>query len=149
MNNRPRIYLDNCCFNRPFDDQSHLTVHLETRAKLMIQDLIKDERLELIWSFILDYENQANPNELVKSEIHEWRGLACSVIRLSEPLMATAKELQRLGLHHKDALHLASAIEGHANRFITVDKGILKKSNAVQRVAVCDPIKYIAELEDQ
>ena len=94
MNNRPRVYLDNCCFNRPFDDQSHLTIHLETRAKLMIQDLIKDERLELIGSFILDYEN-------------------------------------------------------HANRFITVDKGILTKSNAVQRVVVCDPIKYIAELEDQ
>ena len=32
-----RIYLDNCCFNRPYDDQSYLIVHLETEAKLFIQ----------------------------------------------------------------------------------------------------------------
>jgi hypothetical protein len=29
-----KIYLDNCCFNRPFDDQSHLRIRLEAEAKL-------------------------------------------------------------------------------------------------------------------
>ena len=28
-----RLYLDNCCFNRPYDDQSSLPVYLETQAK--------------------------------------------------------------------------------------------------------------------
>ncbi|MFN0197095.1 MAG: PIN domain protein, partial [Planctomycetaceae bacterium] len=32
-----RIYLDNCCFNRPFDDQRQIRVRLETEAKLCIQ----------------------------------------------------------------------------------------------------------------
>jgi len=36
-----RIYLDNCVFNRPFDDQSHLRVRLEPEAKLYIQSRIK------------------------------------------------------------------------------------------------------------
>lgn len=27
-----RIYLDNCCYNRPYDDQSYLNVSLETQA---------------------------------------------------------------------------------------------------------------------
>ena len=27
-----RIYLDNCCFNRPYDDQSQLRISLETQA---------------------------------------------------------------------------------------------------------------------
>ena len=31
-----KLYLDNCCFNRPFDDQSQLLVRLETEAKLFI-----------------------------------------------------------------------------------------------------------------
>jgi len=35
-----RIYLDNCCFNRPFDDQIQMKVRLETEAKLFIQDQI-------------------------------------------------------------------------------------------------------------
>lgn len=25
-----KIYLDNCCYNRPFDDQSQIKIHLET-----------------------------------------------------------------------------------------------------------------------
>ncbi len=29
-----KIYLDNCCFNRPFDDQSQLRILLESEAKL-------------------------------------------------------------------------------------------------------------------
>ncbi|MFO7884916.1 MAG: hypothetical protein R6U68_08850 [Desulfobacteraceae bacterium] len=32
-----KIYLDNCCFNRPFDDQTSLRIRLETEAKLDIQ----------------------------------------------------------------------------------------------------------------
>jgi hypothetical protein len=38
--NKCRIYLDNCCFNRPYDNQNNLLVLLETEAKLFIQDLI-------------------------------------------------------------------------------------------------------------
>lgn len=29
-----RVYLDNCMFNRPFDDQGHIRIRLETEAKL-------------------------------------------------------------------------------------------------------------------
>ncbi len=29
-----RVYLDNCCYNRPFDEQDQLSVRLETEAKL-------------------------------------------------------------------------------------------------------------------
>ncbi|GAK55959.1 hypothetical protein U27_02920 [Candidatus Vecturithrix granuli] len=36
-----RIYLDNCCFNRPFDDQNQIKIKLETEAKLYIQEKIR------------------------------------------------------------------------------------------------------------
>lgn len=29
-----RVYLDNCSFNRPFDDQTQIKISLETEAKL-------------------------------------------------------------------------------------------------------------------
>ena len=51
-----RIYLDNCCFNRPYDDQSHIRVSLETQAKLYIQDKIKNQELELVSSYMLRFE---------------------------------------------------------------------------------------------
>jgi hypothetical protein len=36
-----RLYLDNCCFNRPFDDQTQRKIALESEAKLYVQDEIK------------------------------------------------------------------------------------------------------------
>jgi hypothetical protein len=32
----PRIYLDVCCLNRPFDDQTQDRVHLEAEAVILI-----------------------------------------------------------------------------------------------------------------
>jgi hypothetical protein len=34
------VYLDKCCFNRPFDDQKQLRIRLEAVAKLGIQEKI-------------------------------------------------------------------------------------------------------------
>ena len=36
-----RVYLDNCCYNRPFDDQAQVKVLLETIAKLDIQQKMR------------------------------------------------------------------------------------------------------------
>jgi len=49
------IYLDNCCFNRPFDDQSFIRIKLETDAKLHIQGKVRTHELELTWSYILEF----------------------------------------------------------------------------------------------
>ena len=45
-----RVYLDNCCYNRPFDNQNFLRISLETQAKLYIQKLIRDKKVELATS---------------------------------------------------------------------------------------------------
>ncbi|GHV36178.1 hypothetical protein FACS1894187_10330 [Synergistales bacterium] len=45
-----KIYLDNCCYNRPFDDQSQILTQLETQAKLCIQRLVAEGYLDLVWS---------------------------------------------------------------------------------------------------
>lgn len=36
-----RVYLDNCCYNRPFDEQSQAAIKLESEAKLLIQALMR------------------------------------------------------------------------------------------------------------
>ncbi len=50
-----KLYLDNCMFNRPFDDQSNIKILLEAEAKLKIQENIRLGLYELIWSYVLDY----------------------------------------------------------------------------------------------
>jgi hypothetical protein len=75
-----RLYLDNCCFNRPFDDQSGLTVRLETEAKLHVQQAVRAGQFTLGWSYMLDYENAAHPLEERKTEIQRWEELADSIV---------------------------------------------------------------------
>ena len=43
-----RIYLDNCSYNRPYDNQLQMRIYLETQAKLYIQELIKQKKLKLV-----------------------------------------------------------------------------------------------------
>ena len=64
-----RVYLDNCCYNRPYDDQSQLRISLETQAKLQIQSMICNRDIELASSYVLLYENSKNPNETRQKNI--------------------------------------------------------------------------------
>ena len=56
----PKIYLDNCTYNRPMDNQSQIRIRLETEAKLYIQSGVREKKYSLVWSYMLDYENNDN-----------------------------------------------------------------------------------------
>jgi len=71
-----RIYLDNCCYNRHFDDQKQLRVRLEAEAKLGVQEIILEKRVELAWSYILDFENELNPFEQRRVVVGRWKSHA-------------------------------------------------------------------------
>ena len=66
-----KIYLDNCCFNRPYDEQVYETIRLEAEAKLFVQEKIHNGTIGLVWSFMLDFENNANPYDNQKESIAE------------------------------------------------------------------------------
>lgn len=67
------IYLDNCSFNRPFDDQKQIRIRIETEAKLFIQENIVSGKFRLAWSYILEYENSVNPYPERKETIGNWK----------------------------------------------------------------------------
>ena len=56
-----RVYLDNCCYNRPFDEQTQLKVRLETEAKLRVQAMMRNGEVEYVWSDMLSQEVLDNP----------------------------------------------------------------------------------------
>lgn len=141
-----RLYLDNCMFNRPFDDQSNIAILLETEAKLKIQEHIRLGRYELVWSYILDYENAKNPFRERREQIAKWRRYARSDIEATEEIVHLALSFSLLGLKKFDALHLACAIAGKADYFLTTDKGILKRSGAVEGIQIKDPIDFVREV---
>jgi len=138
---KTRVYLDNCCFNRPYDDQKNLMNRIETEAKLFIQDLIKQQTVELAWSFVLDFENNDNPFEERRLRIGEWQKLAVADCSLNEYIFNKAENLMSIGLRQKDASHIACAIYLKADYFITTDKRILNKT--VNDIPLVDPINFV------
>jgi hypothetical protein len=140
-----RIYLDVCSFNRPFDDQSQLRVRLETEAKLRIQEEIRSRHIELVWSYILDYENEKNPYPERKNRIRGWRAYAELVVEENAELLTNANSLHKEGVSKIDSLHIACAIAGGCEYFITTDDRILKCKLRVPAINIGDTISFIKE----
>ena len=140
-----KIYLDNCCFNRPFDDQKQLRIKLETEAKLDIQERIVQGKLELAWSYILDFENEANPFEQRKLAIKDWKVHACVDADETKEILGTAERFERMGVRSKDALHLACAVAMKCEYFLTTDDQLVKKASGVTKIKVTDPVSFIRE----
>jgi predicted nucleic acid-binding protein len=136
-----KIYLDNCCFNRPFDDQIHQKVILETLAKLYIQELIAESKLDLVWSYVLKYENSRNIAKAKRTIIAQWEKLSVEFIGKSKPLDALAHEVEETGIKPFDALHIACAITAQCDYLITADKRMTKYQDA--RIVVCNPVDFI------
>lgn len=145
LNNYMKIYLDNCSFNRPFDDQTQLKVNLESQAKLFIQKQITLKEYDLVWSFILEYENAQNPYEIRRNTILKWRDLATVKIYSNEEIIKYAEGLNKIGVKTKDALHIACAVYSNSEYFITTDKKLLNLK--LNDIKICSPIEFINDME--
>lgn len=141
-----RIYLDNCCFNRPYDDQRQEKVAIETQAILLIQGLVINKKVDLVWSYVLEFENDQNHDNAKRSAIGDWRKRASILVPPDEQILLTASKIIKNGIKEFDALHVASAIYAKCNYFITVDKRLLKFQD--DQVKVCNPLEFVAFYEE-
>jgi predicted nucleic acid-binding protein len=114
---------------------------LETEAKLFIQEGIKNETFELVWSYILDLENNANPYARRKKSVQAWKRFAVSDVEESEALLAIMETIEKRNVKPMDALHLATAVIAEADFFITADKAILNKP--IMEISVVSPERFI------
>lgn len=144
---RIKVYLDTCCYNRPYDDQTQLRINLEAQAKLFIQKQIVDGKIDLIYSFISVYENSQNPYSIRKNAISDFFSNASIYINEDnvEGVKKRASEIMKTGIKTKDALHVSCAVEGKADYFVTTDIRLLKYSS--DEVRIINPIDLITILE--
>jgi hypothetical protein len=142
----PKIYLDMCSYNRPFDDQEQLKIRLETEAKLYIQENIREGKYSLCWSFMHDYENGKSPYEDKKGMVADWKEIAGDYCPPSEAILMRGIEIMKAGIKNNDALHIACAVERLCQFFITTDKQLLKKE--IEGIKIINPIDFVREMED-
>jgi hypothetical protein len=141
-----KIYLDVCSLNRPFDDQTQMKIRLETEAKLFIQAGIRDNKYSLVWSYMLDYENDKNPYEDKRRTISPWKNISKDYCTSSDDVLNRAKEIMKLDIKGNDALHIACAIEKKCSYFITTDNKLTNKN--VDGIVIINPINFVLETEN-
>jgi predicted nucleic acid-binding protein len=106
-------------------------------------------RLELTWSFMLDYENSLNPHADRKEWVELLSRLCTDTIAPSPPILAMARRLMtRRKLKPRDALHLPCAQFGGCGFFITCDDVLVKRASrggrrSVFQVQVVNPVEFI------
>ena len=137
-----RVYLDNCCYNRPFDDQAQVKVLLETIAKLDIQQKMRDGELEYAWSSVLDFEIGKSRFIDRAMQILPWANGAVTRVFVDDGIRQRAKYFESVGVKPVDALHIACAESAGCDWFFTTDNGLIKKAKAYTPMRVANPVEF-------
>ena len=142
-----KLYLDVCCLNRPFDDQSQTRVRLEAEAVLSILEMAQSHELEIVGSDIIDDELSEMPDKERREKVALLLALASSQIALTLAIEQRADELQKWNIAPLDALHLASAESAQADCFLTTDDDLLRRANrrSALKVKVENPAKWLIQ----
>jgi predicted nucleic acid-binding protein len=141
-----KLYLDVCCWNRPFDDQSQNRVRLEAEAVLSILELAQADEVEIISSDIIGDELSEMPDRERREKVELLLALATARTALTPAIEERAVELQKQSISSFDALHLASAESARSDYFLTTDDDLLRKAKrAGLKVKVENPAKWLIQ----
>ena len=122
------LYLDCCCFNRPFDDLSQIRVRLESEAVEWIFEESQTGRLAIVTSDYLVLELLRNPNIEKRSNTLAMTQYAAHHVTVADSIARRASQIERLGIAGFDALHIAAAESARCDFFVSSDDRLLKKS---------------------
>ena len=143
-----KLYLDNCCYNRPFDDLRQEKNNLEAQAiKVIIAKYCKDE-FEIYTSDALVLEMNNIKDQIKRAKVLEvYNKLNLTNIKFSKKIKQRAIELRQYNIKNMDSLHIAYAESINLDYFITTDRLLINASNRANlKIAVINPINFIMEV---
>jgi len=130
-----RIYIDNCCLQRPLDDQTQPRIRVETEAVLAILTAIQVRGFTLLSSEALEYEMRRIPDLRRRNEAMAVLTLAQERLELTDETAALAESIESHGIRPMDAVHLALASTAEADYFATCDDRFLKNARILPGLA--------------
>jgi predicted nucleic acid-binding protein len=139
------LYLDYNCFQRGFDDTRQVRIRMETEACDSLFAEAESGKVELVWSFMHQDENNQCPFPERQDEIVRLAAICRVRVEPAEAIRELAKEIQRkAGLSPKDAIHVAVAIHVKAEVFVTCDDEIVAKASRLPvALRVVNPVQYV------
>jgi predicted nucleic acid-binding protein len=150
-----KIYLDVCCFNRPFDDQTQERIKLETEAILLILKRFELGQWQWVSSETMDFEIDQTPSVERRNRVNSLMvSSKPDFILLDNKLIERGSELEKKGFDAYDALHIACAEHGQADVFLTTDDKMCRLSKRYSKslnlnVRIENPLKWFQEIIDE
>lgn len=142
------IYLDNCCYNRPFDDQTQERIHLESEAILTIFQRGQEGIYKIVGSSILELEMERMKDVVKKQRVKDLYKVAVIHVYYTEEIKKRSQEIMKLSkIRTFDSLHLAAAEEVKADVMLTTDDKLEKMAEKLElKVRVMNPLKFAWEV---
>ncbi len=147
-----KLYLDVCCLNRPFDDQTQSRIRLEAESVLLIMHRLEAGEWEWIGSEVLDFEIRQTPDRGRRERVRHLAAFVHRSVIVGELETARAQQLESMGFQAFDALHLACAESGDADVFLTTDDQLLRIARSVGaqlEVKVQNPLAWLREATEE
>ncbi len=144
-----KVYLDVCCLNRPFDDQSQLRIRYETEAIIAVFELFAKGHHRWVVSEVVEIEVLRDPDEERRQHILELLPRAHERLVLHQPARTLTRSLVRQGIGAMDALHVATAKDGGCDKMLSTDDDLLRKVRTLQPplgLRVENPARWVAEI---
>jgi len=138
-------YLDTCCLNRPYDDQSQPRIQLEAGAVLVILQRVTVGELQLANSSVLQFEIHRIADQTRRNGILHFLSYSSSFQPLTPSIEQRGIELNQLGFKRLDALHLAAAEALKVDAMLTTDDQLLRRAvqhSANLTIAVLNPVQF-------
>lgn len=142
------IYLDNCCYNRPFDDQTQERIHLESEAILTILNMGLLNRVVIVGSEILELEIYRMPDENKKQKVLALYQSVAIRIPYTEKIKNRSADILSISkIRTFDSLHIASAEEAGADVLLTTDDRLEKMAEKLAlKTRVINPLRFAWEV---
>jgi predicted nucleic acid-binding protein len=142
-----KIYLDNCCLNRPFDDLSQDRVYLEAEAILSIVARCVKGEWDLLGSGIIELELSKLTNAERLEQVRTLYSAVRTRITLTPEAESRAVFFGQAGIKPFDSLHLALAEKGGADVFLTTDDRLLRAADKIDlRTRAANPVTWLMEV---
>ncbi len=145
----PRIYLDVCCLNRPFDDQRQDRIRLEAEAVLLILGRCEAGTWQWLSSAVVEEEVNNTPSSERRARVRNMLSGVHGTVALTDVAIARAQELKAMRFRTYDALHLACAEQATVDVFLTTDDRVLRiatRHTAQLKVRVANPLDWLLEV---
>ena len=140
-----KVYLDNCCYGRPFDDLSQAKIKNEALAVKKVIALSKQGKIIIVSSEFVKYEINQIPLKNKRDKILDFYYFNEYHV-LTEQIGKLAKYYQSFGLKTFDSLHLAAAEKNNADFLLTTDVDLIKFSARFShKTIVKNPYDFIKE----